>query len=38
MGGDGGVEGGAARPGRVADTVERDMPDGDEVGRGQDRS
>ncbi len=38
MGGDGGVEGGATGSGRVADTVERDMPDGDEVRRGQDRS
>jgi len=38
MGGDGRVEGGATGSGRVADTVERDMPDGDEVRRGQDRS
>jgi len=38
MGRDRGVEGGPTGSGRVADTVERDMADGDEVGRGQDRS
>ena len=32
------VEGGATGSGEVAHTVERDMADGDEVGRGQDRS
>jgi hypothetical protein len=31
VGGEGGVEGGAARPGRLAEAVERQVTDGDEV-------
>jgi len=36
--GDRGVEDGAARPGHLAEAVERDVADDDEVRRGQDRS
>ena len=38
VGGDGGVEGGAARPRRLAEPVEREVPDDDEIGRRQGRS
>ena len=38
VGGDGGEERGAARPRRLAEAVERDVADGDEVGCLQGRS
>ena len=38
VGGDGGVEGGATRSRRLAEPVERDVPDGDEIGSAQESS